>query len=345
MNFKLVSILVLGALLRFYHNTAVALWHDEAFSALYIRDYGWAEMMHRIGLDVHPPLYYILLKFWSYIFGHSLISLRGLSIVLGVLTIWAGYLLARKITKSEKIALFASLLLAINPFQIQYALEARMYTLGTFLALFSSYLLLLALESKMLKYWIWYAIFGAACLYTHYFLFFTVAAQGLYAIYWLICNKTQFKQVAGSFVLMLVLYLPWIPSFLVQNQRVSENYWIPAMDRWSIPGTIWKMAFGGELPGRFSLVLSAIVACIAIYYYFRKTKDTTKIFVLLSLLVPFLGSIALSLKTAIFLDRYFVFSWLFFFIMIGGTGIVDTPSIPQRAMPGECAGNVRYFPP
>src|SRR3989344_8023719 len=162
MNFKLISILVLGALLRFYHNTSVALWHDEAFSVLYIRDYSWAEMMHRIGLDVHPPLYYILLKFWSYIFGHSLISLRGLSIVLGVLTIWAGYLLARKITKSEKIALFASLLLAINPFQIQYALEARMYTLGTFLALFSSYLLLLALESKKLKYWIWYAIFGAA---------------------------------------------------------------------------------------------------------------------------------------------------------------------------------------
>src|SRR5688572_20559441 len=87
----LIPIFILGGLLRFYHNTAVALWHDEAFSALYLR-YSWGEMMHRIGLDVHPPLYYWVLRIWSYVFGSSLLSLRSLSILFGILTIYAGYL-------------------------------------------------------------------------------------------------------------------------------------------------------------------------------------------------------------------------------------------------------------
>jgi hypothetical protein len=31
-------------------------------------------MMYRIGLDVHPPLYYITLRFWHYLFGDGIKS-------------------------------------------------------------------------------------------------------------------------------------------------------------------------------------------------------------------------------------------------------------------------------
>ncbi|MBI4049667.1 MAG: glycosyltransferase family 39 protein [Candidatus Doudnabacteria bacterium] len=322
---RLAVILILGALLRLYHNTAVALWHDEAFSALYTRDYGWGEMMYRIGLDVHPPLYYILLKFWTLIFGHSLISLRGLSILLGVLTIWIGYVLVKKISGSEKFALYAGLLLALNPFQIQYSLEARMYTLGTFLVLASSYLLLKALETNQRKYWIWYAVAAAASLYTHYFLFFSVAAQILYLIYVLaksekfslsLIKSQKFINAAIAGAVMLILYLPWIPTFIVQNQRVAASYWIPPMDRWSIPSTIWKMAVGGQGTNRFMLSVATLIAAYLIYYYFKKTKEDSRVLVLLSLLVPFIGSILISLKTAIFLERYFVFAALFLIIIL-----------------------------
>ncbi|MBI2355682.1 MAG: glycosyltransferase family 39 protein [Candidatus Doudnabacteria bacterium] len=316
-NFKLIGILILAGLLRLYHNTSVALWHDEAFSALYTRDYSWTEMMHRIGLDVHPPLYYILLKLWTYVFGHSLISLRGVSTIFGVLTAWAGYLLVKKITKSDKIALFAGLLLAINPFQIQYSLEARMYTLGTFLVLLSSYLLLRALETNERKFWLGYAAAAAACLYTHYFLFFSVAAQVLYLCYILLKAKKWplMLNAVMAAAAILVLYIPWIGSFLVQNQRVAAAYWIPAMDRWSVPGTVWKMAFGGQWTSHSLLVIAAIVGLFLLYYYFKKIKDDSKILVLLGLLFPFIASIAFSLRSSIYLDRYFVFAALFLIII------------------------------
>lgn len=337
-NLKLLSILALGFLLRIYHNTAIALWHDEAFSGLYTRDYGWREMMHRIALDVHPPLYYIVLKLWSAIFGHSLFSLRALSILFGVLTIWLGYLFVKKVFGNEKFALFTALLLAINPFQIQYSLEARMYTLGTFLALLSSYLLVKALENNQRKYWIWYGIAAVGCLYTHYFLFFTVAAQIVYLGYILfksegfsiaLIKSKKFVNAAIAGIVMIILYLPWLPNFIVQNQRVQQAYWIPPMNRWSIPSTIWKMTFGSQDAKHFTLLVATLVALGVVYFFYKKNQETPRYLVLLGLFVPFVGSILISLRTAIFLERYFVFAGLFYIISIA-VFILQIPRFPVR---------------
>ena len=328
----LLLVLVLSGVLRFYNNTAVALWHDEAFSALYISKYGWGEMMHRIILDVHPPLYYLVLRIWSYVFGHSLLSLRALSIILGVLTVWAAYKLVKQAFKDENWALLAALLVAINPFQVQYALEARMYTLGTFLVLYSSYLLLKALESGNKKHWILYGISVAAAAYTHYFLLFSLVAQGLYWFYY--CVKTHkggffkardFLYGIGAYIFSVLLYLPWIPAFIEQNTRVQSGYWIQPPDRWAIPGTVWKIIFGGQGMNRPVLMIATIVMVILILYYITKINKPTKWIIFLGLVIPFAAAVALSLKTAIYLDRYFVFASLFASMLIG-MALVNIPS-------------------
>src|ERR1051325_7086261 len=81
--FPLILILILAAVLRFYHLASISLWHDEAFSALLLK-YPWHEMFYRLGLDVHPPAYYVALRLWHYVFGDSLLSLRGFSAAFGV---------------------------------------------------------------------------------------------------------------------------------------------------------------------------------------------------------------------------------------------------------------------
>ena len=330
--FFLPIILLIGAALRFFHNTAVALWHDEAFSALYLR-YPWEEMFYRIGLDVHPPLYYILLRIWSYFAGDSLLSLRLLSILFGVLTVWAGYLFVKQAFGNKKLALLASLVLAINPFQIQYALEARMYTLGTFFVLWSSYILLKALDSegrKSLKYWAGYGLIVAAGLYTHYYILFSVAAQVLYLILYFLKSRriNVLPKAVMAYGLSLILYLPWIPTLLQQVKRVEQSYWIPAMDRWSVPGTVWKMMFGGQGIGRMYLVAASAVSLFLIIYFIRKVRSFAKWYVLFGLLVPISAAIALSLRTNLYLDRYFVFSSLFFSILV----IITFTKISNRAL-------------
>jgi len=314
----IIPILIISALSRFYNNTALALWHDEAFSALYIR-YPWGEMMHRIGLDVHPPLYYWVLRVWSYGAGDSLLSLRLLSILFGVLTVWAGYMFLRA-AFGKKIALAGALLLALNPFQIQYALEARMYTLGTFLALWSSYFLVKALESENLhaKYWIGYTLTIAAALYTHYYLVFTIAAQGLFLLIYCLRYRDGKKFIAGmaSYIGAAILYIAWVPTFLAQIARVQESYWIPPMTAWSVPGTLWKMIFGGTGIRNSILAIATVVTLIILVRVIRRTTNVYKWFVILSVVIPVLAAVALSLRTDIYLDRYFVFASLFFTILV-----------------------------
>lgn len=329
----LFFILLIGTFLRFYNNTAVALWHDEAFSALYIR-YSWGEMVNRIILDVHPPLYYFVLRLWAYVFGDSLLSLRSLSVLLGVATMVAVYYLvkaafsakgrsaeaSREGGKNNKLALLAAFFVAINPFQIQYALEARMYTLGTFLVVISCFLLVRALEENRWKWWLLYSVAAAACLYTHYFLIFSVAAQGLFVIFYLLKNhKIHFDlsssnlpiKAMGSYVLAGLLFIPWIPSFLEQNSRVAGGFWITKPDRWSVPGTLWKMAAGGQGATQWKLLLVTALSLIVIVYFLRKAKESYKWLLVLNLVIPFMGAGLLSLKNPIYLDRYFVFASVF----------------------------------
>ncbi|MEA3293238.1 MAG: glycosyltransferase family 39 protein, partial [Patescibacteria group bacterium] len=105
----LVGVIVVG--FEIYNLTSMSLWHDEAFSGLLIQ-YDSGEMMHRIGLDVHPPFYYILLKAWTLVFSNCLFSLRLFSVFFATLAILIFYLLIKGVFRNKKFALFTSVLLA-----------------------------------------------------------------------------------------------------------------------------------------------------------------------------------------------------------------------------------------
>jgi len=347
-KFYLFLVLLLATMLRWYNNTAIALWHDEAFSAQYIK-YGWGEMWDRIVLDVHPPLYYYVLRLWSYVFGNSLLSLRGMSILFGVLTVWAGYKLVQKAFKNDGLALLAALFLAINPYQIQYALEARMYTLGTFLVMLSSYMLLKALESRSKRDWLYYGLAAAAAFYTHYYLIFSILAQGLYALYavwkdgsWkspLRDNQLVNLGLAGG--LAGLLYVPWLPPLLEQLARVGGGYWIPPMDRWSVPGTIWKIVMGGQGISRNVLVIATVLSLVLLVYYIRRTVEKEKWMMALGLLVPF--AVTVTLYKDVYLDRYFVFASLYMSIMVAGAlYTVSKPNL-RRVMVLAFVGLSLYY--
>ena len=313
-----------------YNLGVISLWHDEAFSALLV-DYNFEEMIYRIGLDVHPPFYYIALRFWTALSGNSLFSLRLFSLFFGVLTILGTYLFTKEAFKNKKIALFSSLLVGLSSFQVQYNMEARMYTLGAFLIVISSYFLLKAIKSKKWIWWLLYALAVSAGIYSHYYVFFFVFAQGLYLAHhlfgeskfnlssWLKNKNFQFG--FGAYGLVLISYLPWLNIFSKQISQVQENYWIPQMNIWSVPGTFFKMTTGAGIDSsRFWYILAVlmIIVIAVVIYSLLKIKSSAKWLVFLLLIIPFLFSILLSLKDSIYLDRYFIFSLPFYLTLIVG---------------------------
>jgi uncharacterized membrane protein len=362
-NILLIAIIIIGSFLRLFNIDKVSLWHDEAFSALLIR-YPYNEMIQRIILDVHPPLYYIMLRIWDITFGDSLFTLRFFSAFFGILTIYLTYLFVNTAFRNEKLGLIAAAFIAINPFQIQYATEARMYTLGTFLIMLSSWLLVKATEAqfknacesslekcdwlttlveekmasksklaylstkiKKYRWWILYGISIALAFYTHYYLLFSVAAQALFVIFWAFTNYgSKFREwiksesIRGAIIAYAVsflLFLPWIPVLLKQLGQVEASYWIPAMDRYSIPNTIFHIFAGTNIyTTNFNLVIISLIFLAVMALAIRHEKNNYKWLVIFSFLVPFIISVILSFKRSLYLDRYFVFVGLFYIMIL-----------------------------
>jgi hypothetical protein len=60
----LTSVITIYVALRLWHMTAYSLWGGEAFTMIGAKQ-GWNGMFSYIIADiVHPPLFYVLLKFW-----------------------------------------------------------------------------------------------------------------------------------------------------------------------------------------------------------------------------------------------------------------------------------------
>ena len=90
-----VSILAAAAVLRFLYLADKNIWLDEAASWSIVGE-TWPEFWRVVINDIHPPLYYLLLKGWVGLFGASEAGLRSLSVVAGIATVWLGWNLARR---------------------------------------------------------------------------------------------------------------------------------------------------------------------------------------------------------------------------------------------------------
>jgi len=277
----LLCVLLVAAGLRFYGLGAKSLWLDEALSWR-LQTFPIPMMIQRTGEPntVHPPLYFILLHFWTGPFGDSEFALRSLSGVAGVLTVLGMFLLVRELTyfgapDSEKdvseaavrAGLAASALAAFSAYQIHLSQQVRGYSLGMLLFVMSSVLLLRALHAGKRRRgrWLWasYALLALAFCYTHSLALFSVAAQGVFVLFYLwragsrgirhavapvvtvpdVSKPTGSPAMAGSAestptprmssrwqgpvlagALLVVGYLPWVPNLLSQSEAVRTSW-------------------------------------------------------------------------------------------------------------------------
>src|SRR5471032_3703416 len=91
-----VPILALAMAVRFYGLTASAIWGDEA-SSLLLSEYAMEDLWFHAAHDVHPPLYFFMLRGWIEVFGDSVFSLRSMSVLPGVVAVGLGIWLTRLI--------------------------------------------------------------------------------------------------------------------------------------------------------------------------------------------------------------------------------------------------------
>ncbi len=169
-------LLAMGAALRFGALERHSFWTDEFFT---LRSIG-ALVAPQSPAEATPPLYFLLLKFWSAAAGATFGSLRAFSALWGVAGLGVVWLAASRLI-APRAGLFALALTAFSPFHLAYSQEARPYAMVFALSAASLWTLAEAIQGAP-RWWVPYLAVTSALLYTHYWGLFVWAAGALYAL-------------------------------------------------------------------------------------------------------------------------------------------------------------------
>jgi len=201
-------------------------WGDEAWTSL-ISQLPYSDMLKTTAADFHPPGYYTFVELVYKFLPPTEIATRSISIIFYLLTLFMVFKLA-SFVRGKLFGLLTALVVATNPIFFTYAFEARNYTMFAFAATGSVYFLIELSKKFTRQRIIGFILFSALGIYTHYYMFFVLAAQGIYIM--LYDRQILFKMI-GTYIVVGLLYLPWIPFLAGQLNSVAGDYWIGGIDK------------------------------------------------------------------------------------------------------------------
>ena len=320
-------------------------WYDEAYTGIVVKQ-NFPDMMKDLAMDVHPPLYYVSAKIFSFVFNYSVTGIRLHSAIYGVLGVAAVYFFARELI-SRKAAIWASLLTAISPFAIQYSQEARMYTMYAFLIMSASYFFLRAIKSGKKKYYIWWGLLYGLSMLTFYMSALFVIVY--YAIYLLhkypelnYKNKISFEAVkkllpgkmfVSGYLLSVAIFSPWLPGLYEQLTKFRGLNWVVRATPSSYVYDLEIFFFGspeGEmssgvpqpnslysLDGGTVYALVAVFMASLLYYFLKKKRKKAASVTLFSLGFMAIVYILSQFGINYFVSRFLIPASYFLFVLVG----------------------------
>ena len=164
---------------------------------------GWQDSIKEIAN--HPdkaPLYYLMARLWTQIFGSSLAALRFFSALIAILAFPAVYLLCRELFGLPLTRWTAIATISISPFHVLFAGEGQPLTLVTTTILLSSAALLRAMRVNTISSWLIYSALVAVGFYSHWF-FSCVAIAHL--IYVLFAERMRPNRIVLSFLISFAI--------------------------------------------------------------------------------------------------------------------------------------------
>lgn len=317
------SAIVLGNMTRW------SIWFDEAFSA-YLMRFNLAEITYYTAVDVHPPLYYWLLKVWTSVFGMSELAIRSMSLLFAIVGLIGVYVLLQRLLNSPKYALLATAAAAFSPMLIRFSHEARMYTVVFAIVVWATYVLIRALASRSdsKKWWIIYGVLIALGMLTHYFAALAWLAHWVWRWFEVRSGRLkQFwtKQWFWAHALAVGLFLPWLPIAAMQFAGVQAGFWIPPLSAYTPIDYLSNMLLYrqyGAVTGWWAVAfwLGSAALITGAWWLWTKTKLGNRPYValLMSLaVVPPLILAVLSVPplSSTFIDRYVMYAQLFLAIV------------------------------
>ena len=342
-KFFIVILLILGVFFRFTNLEKKVYWHDEVITSINVsgftgdqvredifnnrlvipedlmryqrfnREKNFIETVISFSIHdpLHPPIYYILLRFWNQLLGSSIAITRSLSAIFSLLVLLGIYGICKELFEAPLVGVIAVSLVAISPFQVLYAQEAREYSLWPAIALLSSLALLRAMRLKTKRNWVIYSITIALALYSHLFSVFVIFSHGIYVLILEFFKRNQSNRTIYSYLLSVALgfliFSPWIILIFVNPAKIdSATSWSQSTESLSFLIKWWARNLGHifidirnsgynfnhalEKEDLFFAPLLIILVFYSFYFLCRNTTRRTWLF-----LLTFIGITSLAL--------------------------------------------------
>ncbi|MBI5304961.1 MAG: hypothetical protein HY868_22710 [Chloroflexi bacterium] len=342
-----ILITLVAFILRVYRLDFVSLRGDESFTVIFVQR-TWEGLWRGIRfIEPNPPLYYLLLRAWVAVAGASEFATRYFSVFFGVLcvpllyrlvcemfTLFPSRLLSTQNGNNgnwRSVALFAAMLIAINPYQIWHSQDVRNYTLWPSLSL-----------AALIFFWRWwrleigswklevgnrtsqarspyfsivilnllfYFLFTAASLYTHYYDTFILIAENAFVFLFAVLAR-RWKTVARWAIAQVALVLVYAPWVLFGTNRVatygegSAYGGVPLWEQFS--RTIATFVVSDTVPDALKTIvwLPLALALVAILISVARHDRARAAFLFLWIAIPTLALFAISIGRPLFLERY-----------------------------------------
>ena len=262
-NLPIIIVLFLALFIRMYGVSTMSLSNDELSGVWRSFMKGsWHDMMaNGVMTDGHPPLTYIIMRYWIMLFGDSVLSIRMPFILAGVLGLYYTYRTG-VLWFGQTAALLAVSFLAVTTYVIYFHQIARPYSLGFLWVQAAAYYWTQFLfgkdhkgKSMSLVLWVLAAILSC---YTHYFSFMAVGLMGTTGLFFLTRQNYNGYLLSG---LMIVLAL--LPGIAIFRQQLSYN----GLEWLAPPGKNWLFEYLADVQNN-SLVIYITIAvffCIPVF--------------------------------------------------------------------------------
>jgi uncharacterized membrane protein len=309
----LIIVLMMGIFFRFANLDKKVYWNDEAVTSLRISGYTEAEIVEQVydrnpinvseflkyqsptpqknlgdvinslaTEDAHLSLlYHVMTRLWVDLFGSSIAAVRSFSAVISLLAFPCLYWLCRELFNSSLTGWVGMALLAVSPFHVLYAQEARQYSLWTVTILLSSAALLRALRVQNKVSWIIYAATVALGIYAHTLSILVIIGHGIYVA---IAERFRLSKLITFFlwtVIGLSTYIPWLLIVFNRLSKVTSNVSRTNIDMSFLAlAKSWGQSLNRifiDIPnlGDYIFPLSFLLTIVAIYYLTFKSQTKT----------------------------------------------------------------------
>ncbi len=283
----------------------VSFWEDESWMAVAVKGDPGHVWTFAAENGLHPPLYFELGWLYTRLTGDGELALRWLAGLCALIGIAFTYRLAAD-WFGGRAGTYAALLASGSLFLMYFGRLARQYTLFFALA-----------AALVWVYSRWWAqvtsgrksnrrllalivVLQAAVLYTHYFGAWMALVLGLHGL--LTLPRWDKARLIGALALSGLVFVPWIPSILLQLHGDSSGLGYASQDIVLNLRAYLDRVFNGDYVLGFTLVLLGAAALI------RWRKSSVGLLLGIWLTIPLVLSLLMNTRFPWFVERNMIFT-------------------------------------